>query len=84
MKRITTVLLCVAVAACGRNGEATKDEIQAQAALASESDSPACRQGTGIGLSISRDRTRGMAGDPMVTSEPGAGSTFELRLPHAM
>ena len=41
------------------------------------------QEGTGIGLSISRDLARGMKGDLVVTSDPGAGSTFELRLPRA-
>jgi signal transduction histidine kinase len=41
------------------------------------------QEGTGIGLSISRDLARGMGGDLVVTSEPGAGSAFELTLPRA-
>jgi PAS domain S-box-containing protein len=41
------------------------------------------QEGTGIGLSISRDLARGMAGDLSAASGTGPGSTFELRLPGA-
>jgi PAS domain S-box-containing protein len=39
--------------------------------------------GTGLGLYISRRLARGMGGDVTVTSTPGSGSTFALRLPAA-
>jgi|GEM_PF-6120597 signal transduction histidine kinase len=40
-------------------------------------------EGTGLGLTISREYARGMGGDLLAVSEPGVGSTFILLLPHA-
>jgi PAS domain S-box-containing protein len=39
------------------------------------------REGVGLGLAISRDLARAMAGDLTVRSTPGKGSIFTLRLP---
>ena len=41
------------------------------------------KSGVGLGLAISRDMARAMGGDITLTSEPGVGSTFTLRLPLA-
>jgi PAS domain S-box-containing protein len=40
-------------------------------------------QGTGLGLTISRDLARGMGGDLTAESEQNVGSIFTLRLPRA-
>jgi signal transduction histidine kinase len=37
--------------------------------------------GTGLGLALSRKLARTLGGDVTVTSEPGKGSVFTVRLP---
>lgn len=39
--------------------------------------------GSGIGLSVTRQLTAALGADLHVESEPGAGSTFRVRLPHS-
>jgi signal transduction histidine kinase len=46
-----------------------------------QADSLTARRYGGLGLAISRKLARMMGGDVTVTSEPGKGSVFTVRLP---
>lgn len=46
-----------------------------------DGDQARCHGGKGIGLSLSRELARAMAGDIVVSSSDGHGSLFRLRLP---
>ena len=48
-----------------------------------QADSSTARRygGTGLGLALSRKLAHMMGGDVTVTSEPGRGSVFTVRLP---
>ena len=55
-----------------------------QAKLFEEFTQAECHQrfgGTGLGVAITRKLARMMGGDVTVTSEPGKGSVFTVRLP---
>ncbi len=60
-----------------------KDKLSSIFAAFTQEDQTTTRRfgGTGLGLSISKKLVEAMGGAVAVTSEPGAGSTFHVRLP---
>jgi signal transduction histidine kinase len=58
-----------------QQGKLFEEFVQAEASTAQRFG------GTGLGLAISRKLARMMGGDVTVTSEPGKGSVFTVRLP---
>jgi len=61
----------------------TQEQAEAVFDEFTQADSSTTRKygGTGLGLPISRHFTQMMGGDITVTSEPGVGSTFKVRIP---
>ena len=61
----------------------TEDQMEKLFRPFTQVDDSTTRQfgGTGLGLSITRHFCQMMGGDVKVTSEPGKGSTFTIRLP---
>jgi signal transduction histidine kinase len=57
------------------------DEVQAGTFTQADATTAQRFGGTGLGLAITRKLARMMGGDVTVTSEPGKGSIFTVRLP---
>src|SRR5690606_5532374 len=74
---------CMAVRGTGVGIEDERVEQRVGADVQGDSGQTRAHGGVGVGLAISRQRARLMGGDIDVSSEPGAGSTFMLRLPLA-
>lgn len=76
-----TVTIAVQDTGCGVQPE--KLEVIFDAFVQADTGLTRAHQGAGLGLAISRQRARGMAGDITVTSTIGVGSVFSLSLPRA-
>jgi len=76
-------MVMVRVSDTGRGIEADQLERVFQPFVQVDAKLTRTREGTGLGLVISRELARGMGGDLTVESEPGVGSTFTLAIPAA-
>ena len=81
--RLPNGMMSVRVRDTGRGIPAGQLERVFQPFVQVEAGLTRTQDGVGLGLAISRDLARGMAGDLTVESEPGRGSTFTLTLPLA-
>jgi signal transduction histidine kinase len=75
------VVVCVSDTGCGL--PADKLEAIFEPFVQVRADLTRLHEGAGLGLAISRDLARGMAGDITVTSTVGEGSEFVVTLPRA-
>jgi signal transduction histidine kinase len=82
-QRITNGANWVELAVCDTGIGMTAEQQAKLFAEFTQADSLTARKfgGTGLGLAISRKLARMMGGDVTVTSEPGKGSVFTVRLP---
>jgi signal transduction histidine kinase/CheY-like chemotaxis protein len=76
---------CIALSVADNGIGMTPEQMERLFEEFSQADATTARQygGTGLGLAITRRLCQMMGGDISVTSEPGKGSTFTVRLPLA-
>jgi adenylate cyclase len=74
---------CIELSVCDTGIGMTAEQQAKLFAEFTQADSLTARKfgGTGLGLAISRKLARMMGGDVTVSSEPGKGSVFTVRLP---